>query len=87
MLTDLIYLHQQYFEIQEKDCLTSSTNVTRLTEHIEFRELLMLTLNLKKEKTLQEAYQISFINHPVNHFSKTNTSDLKNMEFVEEAVF
>ena len=37
MLTDLFSLHEQYFEIQEKEFLTSSTNVKgRLTENIGF---------------------------------------------------
>ena len=39
MLTDLFSLHEQYFEIQEKEFLTSSTNVKgRLTENIGFWE-------------------------------------------------
>ena len=37
MLTDLFFLHEQYFEIREKDFLTSCTNVKgRHTENIGF---------------------------------------------------
>ena len=49
MLTDLFFLYEQYFEIQEKDFLTSSTNVKgRLTETFGFLENIpYLVLSLK----------------------------------------
>ena len=86
MLTDLFSLHEQYFEIQEKEFLTSSTNVKgRLTENIGFWET--IGANPEILKILREGYRIPFFESPQESFSKNNISVLKNMEFVEEAVF
>ena len=87
MLTDLFSLHEQYFEIQEKEFLTSSTNVKgRLTENIGFWET--IGANPEILKILREGYRIPFFfESPPESFSKNNISALKNMEFVEEAVF
>ena len=86
MLTDLFSLHEQYFEIQEKEFLTSSTYVKgRLTENIGFWET--IGANPEILKILREGYRIPFFESPPESFSKNNISALKNMEFVEEAVF
>ena len=59
MLTDLFSLHEQYFEIQEKEFLTSSTNVKgRLTENIGFWET--IGANPEILKISHEGYRIPF---------------------------
>ena len=86
MLTNLFLLPEQYFEIQEKEVLTSSKNVKgRLNEIIWFGKT--IGANLEIFKILQEVYRISFFESPPESFSKNNISALKNIEFVEEAVF
>ena len=74
MLTNLFSLHEQYFEIQEKEFLTSSTNVKgRLTENIGFWET--IGANPEILKILREGYRIPFFESPPEFFSKNNISD------------
>ena len=78
-------LHEQYFEIQENDFLTSSSNVKgRLAENIEFWR--NIGANPEIVNILQEGYKIPFFESPPELFSKNNVSALQNMNFVEEAV-
>ena len=82
---DLFYLHERYFEIQEKDIFTSSANVKgRLAQNIGFSQT--IGANPEILKTIQEGYNIPFFKTPSEAFSKNNLSALKNMDFVEEAV-
>ena len=85
IFTNTFYFHEQYFEIQEKDFVTSSINVKgRLTKNISFWK--NIGANPKILSTLQEGYKIPFFESPPESFSNNNVSALKNMVFVEEAV-